>query len=74
MVRFDSSEIGPSQWADGVAKVMRDLDAYERDQLPLLPEEYRAKRQEQIDEARRRASVTAETLAGWIAADALRDF
>lgn len=74
MVRFNSGDLGPSEWADGIAKVVRDLEAYERDRLPQLPEEVRADRQHQLEEARASASATAELLARWIADDALRDF
>ena len=53
MVRFDSSEMGPSQWADGIAKVKRDLETYERERLPMVPEQFRAQQQERLDSTKR---------------------
>lgn len=74
MVRFNSDDLGPSALADGIAKVIRDLEAYERDRLPQLPEELRTRRQRQLDEARENVAGAAGVLARWIADDALRGY
>ncbi len=74
MVRFNSGDLGPSELADGVAKIVRDLEAYERDRLPQFPEEVRVARKRQLDAARGSVTATAELLARWIADDALRDY